>query len=163
MSAPPKLENCSSVLIVEGYSDLLFYAELLEATGKVGGVFIKQFNGQQDLATKLETFLTPQLLSSKAAIGVIVDANGNVSQAISGTENLLSQLTSQQVSNGLWTSGNPRIGLFVAPDGNSSGEIETLVWRAWAADPQNTQPKQCIETYIQCMRVYNDLSPKRWT
>jgi len=68
MAQPPKLENCDRVLIVEGYSDLLFYAELLEALGKHGEVFIKHFNGRADLTTKLETFLTPQLLAAKQAL-----------------------------------------------------------------------------------------------
>ena len=47
--------------------------------------------------------------------------------------------------------GQPNIGLFVTPDGNSNGEIETLVWRAWSNDPANEQPRQCIVDFVDCM------------
>src|SRR6266567_149859 len=89
---PPKLENCDRVLIVEGYSDLLFYAELLESVGKHGQVFIKHFNGRSDLATKLEAFLTPQLLAAKQAFGIIVDAGANAHSTSSELTSLLTQL-----------------------------------------------------------------------
>ncbi len=151
MPEPPKLENCNRVLIVEGYSDLLFYAELLEVVGKHGQVFIKHFNGRADLATKLETFLTPQLLSSKEAFGVIVDADINAQSTASELINLLGKITRQLIALGSWTSRTPRIGLFITPDGTSKGEIETLVWRAWANDPTNRLSKKCIEDFTRCM------------
>ncbi len=151
MPEPPKLENCDRVLIVEGYSDLLFYAELLEVLGKHGQVFIKHFNGRSDLATKLETFLTPQLLASKQAFGIIVDADTNAQKTASELTKLLTRLTGQPVAAGAWTNGKPSIGLFVTPDGNSDGEIETLVWRAWSADPVNAHPRKCIEEFVGCM------------
>ncbi len=151
MAEPPKLENCDRVLIVEGYSDLLFYAELLEALGRHGQVFIKHFNGRSDLATKLETFLTPQLLAAKQAFGIIVDADTNAHNTSSELTSLLTQLAGAPIMAGAWTSGQPRIGLFVTPDGSSSGEIETLVWRAWSADPANGRPKGCIDEFVVCM------------
>src|SRR5881628_1162538 len=104
MPAPPKLENCDRVLIVEGYSDLLFYAELLEALGRHGQVFIKHFNGRSDLATKLETFLTPQLLATKQAFAVIVDADSNARKTASELVRLLAGVTGQAVAAGAWTN-----------------------------------------------------------
>src|SRR6266481_3492389 len=153
MALPPKLEDCDRVLIVEGYTDLLFYAELIEAVGKNGKVFIKHFNGRADLATKLDTFVTPQLLLAKEAFGIIVDADDNAQRTVSELARLLEQITNQAVTQGAWTSGRPRIGFFVTPDGNSNGEIETLVWRAWSADPRNAHPKQCITEFVACMAV----------
>jgi hypothetical protein len=41
MSGKPKLEDFDRVLVVEGYGDLLFYAEILEALNKHDQVFIK--------------------------------------------------------------------------------------------------------------------------
>jgi hypothetical protein len=151
MAGTPELEACDRVLIVEGYRDLLFYAELLEAVGKQGEVFIKHFNGRSDLATKLETFLTPQLLATKQALGVIVDADTNPQAISAQLTNLLNQLTGQRVAVGAWTTGTPRVGLFLTPDGSSSGEIETLVWRAWSNDPANEQPRKCIDDFVTCM------------
>ncbi|PWU15894.1 MAG: hypothetical protein C5B50_14370 [Verrucomicrobia bacterium] len=153
MASPPKLEDCRRVLAVEGYSDLHFYAEFLEALGQLEGVFIKQFNGRQDLATKLEDFLTPHLLAVKDAIGVVVDADSNAAKIALELSQLLTSLSGQPVTAGDWTTGEPRIGLFVTPDGHSSGEIESLVWSAWALDPANAKSRQCVESYIACMKA----------
>ena len=138
--------------MVEGYGDLLFYAELLETLGLYGQVFIKQFNGRGDLATKLETFLTPELLASKAAFGLLVDADTNAQSTASEFSRVLLRITRQTVSHGAWTQGPPRIGLFVTPDGTSDGEIETLVWQAWSSDPANSGPRRCVDDFITCMR-----------
>jgi hypothetical protein len=151
MAEAPKLETCDRVLVVEGYSDLRFYAELLEVLGRHSGVFIKQFNGRSDLSTKLETFVTPQLLTTKQALGVIVDADSDPQGTSASLAALLSRLTGQTVAPGIWTAGKPRVGFFLTPDGNSSGEVETLVWRAWAGDPANAQPRRCVEEFVACM------------
>lgn len=41
----------------------------------------------------------------------------------------------------------------MTPDANTQGEIETLVWRAWAADEANADARKCIETFTDCMRT----------
>ncbi len=151
MPEAPRLESRDRVLIVEGYSDLLFYAEVLESLGKHGQVFIKHFNGRPDLATKLETFLTPQLLATKQAFGVVVDADTNGQNTAAEFMKLLTRLSAQAVTVGAWTNSKPRVGLFVTPDGKSNGEIETLVWRAWSSDPANGQSKKCIGDFVECM------------
>ncbi|MEI2746762.1 MAG: DUF3226 domain-containing protein [Ottowia sp.] len=74
----PKLESCTRILVVEGYDDLLAYAEILEHVSNYDEkVFIKDMGGRSNIVTKLETFLSPALLApgQKAAIGVIVDAD----------------------------------------------------------------------------------------
>src|SRR5258706_9092888 len=137
MAGTPKLEDFDKILIVEGYSDLLFYAEMLEVVERHGEVFIKQFNGRDDLEAKLETFFTPELLAAKRAIAVVVDANGNAEQTSSRLQHLLARLTGMNVAVGGWSGGERRIGLFVTPDGASSGEIERFVWRPWSTDSAN--------------------------
>jgi hypothetical protein len=101
--------------------------------------------------TKLETFLTPRLLTSKQAFGVIVDADTDpvgISQSLSQA---LLRITGQQVNPNVWTRDQPKIGFFVTPDGGSQGEIETLVWNAWSNDPGNVGLKGCIDQFVQCM------------
>ena len=152
MPGIPKLKDCDRVLIVEGYSDLLFYAEFLESVGKHGSVFIKEFGGKEDLLIKLEDFITPLLLAEKVKIGVIVDGDGNPGGAFTSVQNKLAELTRQTVpAAGSWTGGQPSIGVFITPDGTASGEIETLVWSAWCADPTNEPMKACIEQYRDCV------------
>lgn len=161
-SKPPKLDDCKRVLIVEGYSDLHFYAELLEWLDNNSGVYIQQMGGKgnvtgtarlNDLAVKIETFLNPSLLGVKESIGVIVDADlsaGNTSQSL---KERLKKITGQDVAVGEWTAGPPRIGLFVVPGKDRAGELESLVWAAWAGDPNNAVAKTCIEGFLDCMKA----------
>ena len=155
MSAKRKIEEFDRVLVVEGYGDLLFYAEILEEVGKHGEVFIKEFKefgGKSQMHAILETFISPGLLASKTHIGFIVDADDDPEATRNSWQNKLTLLTGQQVVDGQWTDGTPKIGLLVVPGGNQVGEIETLVWTSWANDPKNSQSKNCIENYIACMK-----------
>lgn len=145
-----KIEDFDRVLVVEGYSDLLFYAEVLEEVGKYGQVFIKELGGKSDFNAKLETLITPTLLA-KTALGFIVDADTEPAQTRESLQQLLSRLTQQTVVDGRWTDGKTRIGLFVVPGGDAQGEIETLVWKSWANDPANAAQKKCVEDYVRCM------------
>jgi hypothetical protein len=147
-----KLKDFEQVLIVEGYSDLVFYAELLESLDKLKTVFIQHFNGKQDLIVKLEDFITPQLLAEKRRIGIIVDADRNAASTFESVRAALQRLSNQNVpAVGTWTDGKPQVGIFVTPDGVSSGEIETLVWRAWTQEAASADQRICVETFVQCM------------
>lgn len=156
MPTTPKIEQCERVLVVEGPSDLWFYLEVLKFLGKADGVFIQHFNGRQALATKLETFLTPVLLTSKKSIGFIIDANGNAAGATQQLTDLLQRTAAQTVTAGQWTVGSPKLGFFIAPDGVSGGEIETLVWKAWAAEPKHAKMRKCIEDFRDCMKASDE-------
>jgi hypothetical protein len=82
---------------------------------------------------------------------VIVDADKNVRSAATSFAEVLERLTGQRVVVGGWTQGPPRVGLWIAPDGKTPGEIETLVWKAWSAESGTTGAKACIESYVGCM------------
>lgn len=151
--AKPELSKCDRVLIVEGRGDLHFYAELLEYTGVVGTVFIKAFDGVDDLKTKIETFLNPGLLAEKTSIAMIVDADSNASGQIHSMTALLKKITGRELEHAVWSPGQPNLGFFVVPDGKQSGEVETLVWNAWANAPSNQESKACIERYLECMKA----------
>jgi hypothetical protein len=158
--AKPKLAECDRVLVVEGYDDLLFYAEVLESLHNYERVFIQEMGGkgnltgaarQDDLVAKLETFLSPALLAEKRAIGVIADADADGAGTARSLGGRLSKITEQDVAAGVWTAGSPRMGLFVVPGADRAGEIETLVWQAWSSDPDNAASRDCIDAFIGCM------------
>jgi hypothetical protein len=148
----PKIEDFDRVLVVEGYSDLLFYAEILGTLGKHELVFIKELGGRSGLDKKFEDFITPSLLARKTAIAFIFDADENPAGTQQSLEQLLTQLTGQHIVNNQWTAGAPRIGLLIVPGAGTKGEIETLVWQSWASDPVNAAQKKCVEDYVACMR-----------
>lgn len=152
MANERKIEDYDRVLVVEGYGDLLFYAEVLEELDRHEAVFIKELGGNFGIKAKLEALVNPGLLNSKSAIAFIFDADTTPEATRNSREQLLSELTGQAVADARWTGGKPNIGLFIVPGGNQVGEIETLVWNSWANDEANAQQKQCIEGYVTCMQ-----------
>ncbi|HTB72938.1 MAG TPA: DUF3226 domain-containing protein [Polyangiaceae bacterium] len=155
--------TCDRVLVVEGFDDLLFYAEVLEKLGNYDDkVFIKEMGGKgnltgaarpDDLVLKLETFLSPRLLAEKRVIGVIADADENGAGTARSLEQRLAKITAQDVKAGAWTAGPPRIGLFVVPGGDRAGEIASLVWEAWSNDPVNAATRACVDGFLGCMKA----------
>ena len=159
------LNGSPRLLIVEGYSDLRFYAEYLEHLGRYGDdVFIEDLKGGKNLSAKLRVLLRPDFLLSerKTKIGIIVDADITPARSqtsaaaakIDSVRNILHEITGRRIDHGLWDEreGQCKMGFFVAPDGQSDGEVETLVWKAWASDPKNSATRQCIQNYVACMK-----------
>lgn len=147
-----KSENYPGELVVEGYSDLLFYAEVLESVGQQDRVFIRELGGKSGLEKKLETLMTPSLLARKTGIGFVFDADDQPEGTRQSLERLLSRLTGQTVQDGHWTPGPPKIGLLIVPGNNTTGEIETLVWQSWISDSKNAEQRKCIEDFTACMQ-----------
>ena len=152
MAAKKKIESYDHVLVVEGYRDLLFYAEVLEALGKHEDVFIKELGGKDAFSLKLEDFVTPALLAKKLSLAFMVDGDSDPQKTRQTLESVLSRITSQRVVEGKWTGGTPKIGFMVVPDSDTRGEIETLVWQSWSVDPANSAQRKCVEDYVSCMR-----------
>ena len=148
-----KPEASTRVLIVEGHSDMYFYLAMLKAIGKEGMVYVQQFGGKDNLKANLDNLMNPLFLSEKSHIAVIVDADESAEGTFKSLSMRLAELTQQEIKpSGQWTDGKPRIGLFIAPDATTSGEIETLVWRAWSAITSNSVTKGHVEDYIAKMK-----------
>jgi hypothetical protein len=150
-----KLDDFERVLVVEGHDDRIFYAEMLEVVGKHGQVFIHVLGGKQNLKNELEVLITPTLLERKKAMAFVIDADAAPIETKASLQTLLSRLTNQAVVNDQWTQGSPKIGLLIVPGNDAKGEIETLVWHAWASNPGNAGQKKCIEDYMACMKASN--------
>jgi hypothetical protein len=151
--AKRNIEAYDRILVVEGYGDLLFYAEVLEDLGVHEKVFIQELGGNARRNAKLGTFVSPGLLDSKSAIAFIFDADAAPEATRNSLQNLLSKITGKPVVDGQWSGGRPNIGLFIVPGEGQPGEIETLVWNSWAGDAANATQKQCVEGYIACMQT----------
>jgi hypothetical protein len=150
-----KVENFKKILIVEGVSDLLFYAEFLEFLRKDKEAYIKELGGGGNIrdGVTLETFFTPEVLQ-KESIAVVFDADTEPRGTFSSIQMHLERLTNQRVpSVGAWTDGTPRIGIFVVPNGTDEGEMETLIWKAWSSTPENQDAAHCVTSFLECMET----------
>jgi hypothetical protein len=155
MKGAPKEYECDHVLIVEGYSDLLFCAAFLRHLGRIDGVFIKVFEGKQKIlkGDLLQTYLSERTLAEKKSIGVLLDADDNPSGAVAAISSRLKEITGRELVEAEWNEGSPRLGFFVAPDANTPGEIETLTWNAFRADLKHSEMKTAVLGYLEKMEA----------
>lgn len=163
----PKLHECQNVLIVEGHSDLLFYAAFLRHMGSLEGVFIKEFQGKNKILNRnlLGDFLNERLRFEKTSIGIIIDADSNPDGTVRSLQDHLKELTRREVNEGQWheLEGEARIGFFVAPAPTLVGEVETLAWNALPNDGKHATMKQHVADYLQGMSSegWNAQSPDK--
>lgn len=153
MAKAPLEHECEHVLIVEGHSDLLFCAAFLHHLGRLPGVFIKEFKGKSNILKQetLGDFLTPKRLAEKKAIGIILDADDNPAGTVQAISQRLKEITGRDLAEGSWQDGNPKLGFFVAPNGSTKGEIETLAWNSFPNDPQHEGMKASVNGYFAAM------------
>lgn len=151
----PNEATCDRILIVEGYSDLLFFAEFLKHLKKSDGVFIKPFKGKNNILNRnfLEVELAPDVLTKKKSIGIVIDADENPEGTIQSLTDSLKAILDRDVAEGEWSNGEPRVGFFVTPDGTSPGEIETLVWDVWSEKQEHSAGKESVLTHLLRMEA----------
>jgi 5S rRNA maturation endonuclease (ribonuclease M5) len=147
----PDLRKCAKILIVEGYSDLCFYAEFLQHLGRYENVFIQDMKGRARLEDEFMLFFTPKLLAEKSHIAIALDADDDGPRLVARLQNRLRQITHRELTEGEWSEGAPKLGFFVAPSPDAIGEIEDLVWLAWAEHAANADAVRCVDQFISCM------------
>lgn len=146
-----KIENYRKVLVVEGYSDLHFCAEFLEHLGKHEEVFIEDMKGRSRLEKGLKTLITTRLLAEKTHLAVLVDADDDGPGTTQGLIHQFKKLTGRDLTEGVWSPGEPNLGFFVAPTPGEVGEIEDLVWRSITEDAAHKNDVTCVNQFIDCM------------
>jgi hypothetical protein len=152
----PEEHECDHVLIVEGHSDLLFYAAMLHHLQRLKGVFIKSFVGKSKILNRdlLSDFLNPKRLAEKKSIGILMDADNNPGGTSQSVKDHLKAITGRDVNEGGWQEqeGFAKLGFFVAPDAQTKGEVETLVWKAFADEGPHLLMKEAVDEFLEKMR-----------
>ena len=143
------------VLFVEGYSDLLFYAELMEHLGRMP-CFIQDLGGKgrEKLKDQAELLLRPDNLAAMESVGVILDADNNAQAAFEQARSALRQVVRVEIERpNTWVcapGGRTKFGVFIVGDPSGKGEIETLAWLAWKEQPPNQALSECVDSYLKC-------------
>jgi hypothetical protein len=151
-----KWKNEPLVLFVEGYSDLTFYAEMMEHIGLFDRCFIQDLGGKGrgKLRDEASLLLTPSNLARISAAGVLLDADDNADGAFSLARNALKDAVDVDVPRrGEWVQANNskvRYGVFIVGDGDKQVEVESLAWAAWSGKPDNGAFRGCVDDFIKC-------------
>ena len=144
------------VLFVEGYSDLTFYAELLEHLGLFEHCFIQDLGGKgrtklQDEATLL---LKPDNLARMKAVAVLLDADENAEASFALARSAMRDAIGCDISQTSQWFNHPetkvRLGIFIVAGASGKGELETLAWEAWKTHVNNAGLQKCVEDFICC-------------
>ncbi len=150
-----KWKNEPLVLFVEGYSDLTFYAEMMEHIGLFEQCFIQDLGGKGrgKLRKEASLLLTPTNLARISAAGVLLDADDNAAAAFSLARNALKDAVGVDVQRmGEWvqaSNSNARFGVFIVGTGQQV-EVESLAWAAWSGKPENGAFRGCVDDFIKC-------------
>ncbi|HKZ41398.1 MAG TPA: DUF3226 domain-containing protein [Candidatus Hodarchaeales archaeon] len=145
----------SKLLLVEGRSLLVFLLAFLKHLD-ITDVQIIDFKGITQLKQALAPIVRrPQFLQGEiATIGIIRDAEENAFSALQSVQTALRNVQAGlQIPNTIasFEGTNPRIGIFILPDGRSPGMLESLCLSAISDLPV----AQCIDAFFVCI---NDLA-----
>lgn len=151
-------KNEPVVLFVEGYSDLCFYAELLEHCGlKEGDYFIQNLggNGRTQLLKQARLLLKPDNLERIRHVIVAYDSDGNVQAAFASSRDSLKQAVGVDVQIPFQFVSHGRTDFTVLIAGGDNGqqpeEIETLALAAWAGKSGHAAVQSCVGDYLACL------------
>jgi hypothetical protein len=139
----------SKLLVLEGFSACQFFKALLRQLNLLEEIEIRNFGGINDLSKYLKTLRGIAGFSGVTSLGIVRDAEKDASSAFKSICRSLSVRNLPAPSQpGTPADGRPRVSVFILPDCESPGMLETLCLRAVAEDPAIT----CVEEYLACLQ-----------
>jgi hypothetical protein len=158
-------------LLVEGRTSEIFFREWVEAAGLKGAVEVRDYGSLADLTAYLRVFTGyKEFRESVVSVGVVRDAEerpaASAFQAVCAALSAVNLPIPDELN--AFSAGNPRTGIFVLPDCEQPGMLETLCWSVLGADPKLADHLGCVATYVACLRknnveIRNEAKAKVWT
>lgn len=137
------------LLLVEGIEEVRFWAALLKVHSR-NDIQTLAAAGKTRLATELSTIVQTPGFDDVRWLGVAQDADDNSGAAFDRIRSAL-RAASLSVPNRPWEQigSSPEVVAFVLPDGQNTGDVETLVWQAVQGEPA----VPCVNAYFECLRT----------
>lgn len=154
--APPASPiTLPKLLLVEGDTPMHFFEALLLHLGLSPQILILNYGGTADLKTYLRTLTaTPDFARLVKSMGIVRDPEGD---AVAAHRSVADALTAA----GLTPARTPpiRTSIFILPDNNSPGMIETLCMEAVKNEPTLANAYTCVEEFFVCLGRNNVALP----
>lgn len=150
-----KIEK-AKLLIVEGRDEEFFFGALLEKHLQKQDVQVLGVGGKQQIADNLQALVRDPRYPEVETIAVVRDADAakpdsRVPAAQSAWDSVTGAMHKAGIpvpdEHGKFASGPPRSGVFILPDGQADGMLETLCIAAIAHQPAY----KCVEAYFECL------------
>lgn len=143
--------ECPRLLLVEGTDEARFFSALLRKSGGESEIQVLALGGKEALRRNLRV-LDNQLAQSGIAcrsLGVVRDADDDAAGSLRSVRDALRGYGWEPPARaGAVAGDSPRVGIFILPDGQSQGALETLCRRA----VEDSVPGLCAEQFLDCLR-----------
>jgi len=147
-----------SQLLVEGRTPEIFFRELVEQLGLTARINVRTFGdvAKDTLQTYLEIFTQRAVFKEKVIkLGIVRDAEANA--AVGAFQSVCSALSGAKILTpsviGQFTQSPLCVGVFILPDCNQPGMLETLCLEAAAECEANSPTKllPCVDEFFRCV------------
>lgn len=148
--------RCEKLLLVEGKDDEGFFKALLKQL-QLEDIEIRNFDGTPNFSTYLKTLKVTPGFSEVASLGIVRDADKDYNSAFQSICTGLQQAKINIPKRPLVTAeGEPKVTVYIFPDCQNSGMLETLCLKSLENDPVFP----CMEEYFTCMQNHSEVMPK---
>ena len=146
----------SKVLIVEGRDAFEFFKALLRNLNLLAEIEIRNAGGVDQFSDYLRTLMAASGFSRVISLGIVRDAEEDADAAFQSVCTALRQVGMSEPQRPMAVAdGKPRISVFILPDCENRGMLETLCVQAVRDDPAY----QCVEQYFQCLQQQGVVLP----
>jgi hypothetical protein len=142
-------------LLVEGRTPEIFFREWVEALGLKGMVEVRDYGSLDQLIDFLKVFTgRKEFKETVESVGIIRDAEDK--PAAAAFRSVCASLKEVGLvcpeKFGTFGAGPKRTGIFVLPDCDQPGMLETLCWTILEADPKSKPEMDCVMAHLHCLR-----------
>ncbi len=144
------------LFVVEGPDEKRFLEALCRAL-EVDGVQFESAGGKDAIRRFVSTLALTPGFERVTSFGIVRDAEESASGAFQSASSALQAATLvAPTEHGVFVEGAPRTGIFVLPDGESAGMLETLLIRS----VRESAAWPCVEEFFGCLEE-KQISPKQ--
>jgi hypothetical protein len=137
------------LLLGEGKDEARFFNALLDHQG-VADIQVVDYGGKTRLRDYLEALALPPVSGFPGLVSLAItrDADADAGAAFTSAGAALANVgLSVPSSHGLFAGANPRVGVWILPDGGTPGMLEDLCM----ASVQTDLAFPCVDEYFQCV------------
>lgn len=157
MSKNNNLINKPKLLIGEGNDEVRFFQSFLKYLN-LENIMVESYQGKDNLSTYLKTLKVRPNFSQLVSIGITRDADYKLMENL--FKSICSSLTKANlpIPNSLSESSQeiPKISIFILPDNQNSGMLETLCLESLKED----NSLNCVNQYFNCLKTETSVFPK---
>ena len=137
-----------SVLFVEGKDEVNFFEAFAEQLG-LSDLFVGDVGGVTHFPQRFEAALLNSGFGEYVrSYAIVRDADNNAQSTFQSVQSLLRNKGQPcPDAEGVFTTGTPRVGIFIIPGNTQSGMLESLCLETVASHPI----MKCVDTFMQCV------------